>query len=45
MVLRVSVSLVVLRGETIDCPGLVIELELHVFGPNSKKLETSGDPN
>ena len=38
-------SLVVLRGEMIDCPGLVIELELHVFGPNSKKLETSGDPN
>ena len=38
-------SLVVLSGEMNDCPGLVIELELHVFGPNSKKLVTSGDPN
>ena len=45
VLLRASVSLVVLRGEMIDCPGLVIELELHVFGPNSMKLETSGDPN
>ena len=35
---------VVLRGEMTESPGLAIELELHVLGPRSKKVETLGDP-